>query len=91
MEDFDLEPLRAVMRQAVEALDIEPWDIEAELELEAGELDRLLEGDREIDVVHLMGLSRLLGVPPGDFLRFAYPEVHEQAEARLTDLLAESN
>jgi hypothetical protein len=91
MENFDLDPLRAVMRQAVEALDLEAWDVEAELDLDPGELDRMLDGDMGIDVLHLMGLSRLLGVPPGDFLRFAYPEVHEQAEARLTDLLAEGN
>lgn len=91
MEDFDLEPLRAVMRQAVDALELDPWDIEAELDLESGELERLLDGEKAIGVAHLLALSSLLGVPPGDFLRFAYPEVHAQAQADLTDLLADGN
>jgi hypothetical protein len=91
MEELDLAPLRSVMRQAVESLDLEIWDIEAELELGPGELNRLLDGEQTIDVAHLLAFGRLLDVPPGDFLRFAYPEAHDQAQADLTDLLAEGN
>lgn len=53
--------------------------------LGSGNLARLLDGSLEIRVRHLVGLARILDIPPGDFLELAFPEMTQNAGHRLTD------
>ena len=53
--------------------------------LGSGNLARLLDGSMEIRVRHLVGLARVLDIPPGDFLELAFPEVTQNASHRLAD------
>ncbi len=50
-----------------------------------GNLARLLDGSMEIRVRHLVGLARILDIPPGDFLDLGFQEMTQHAGHRLAD------
>ena len=50
-----------------------------------GNVERVLDGRMELRVRHVVGLARLLKVPPGDFLELGLPQPDGVAEFRLKD------
>jgi hypothetical protein len=85
MSGGPLEPLRKVLRRAVEAGRLREWAIEQALELPRGGWDELASGRRVLRVRHLLALAPLLAVPPEDFLTAAFPEASPPAGPRLAD------
>jgi transcriptional regulator with XRE-family HTH domain len=88
MADKDLQQLRQVIDQAVQASRMLVRDVEKAMGLGHGYLNRLLDGKVEIKVRHIVGLAAVLKVPPGDFLELGFPEASRTAEHRLADWIS---
>jgi transcriptional regulator with XRE-family HTH domain len=78
-----LEELRAVLREAVSASRLSYREIEDQLGLGHGSLQRLLDGRVDVRVHHLVGLARILQVHPMEFLELGFPDW--PSRHRLTD------
>lgn len=74
MPQDDLNGLRAVLREAVAACRRSSRDMEEELGLGHGSLQRLLDGRIDIRVQHLLAIARLLQIHPVEFLELGFPE-----------------
>ena len=85
MSSRQLKPLRTVLGHAVAAARLHQRTVEQALDLPTGGWDDLMAGKRILRVRHLLGLARLLGVPPADFLEIALPEASRTADRRLAD------
>lgn len=81
----DLRQLRAVLRQAISASRLSGRDVETAMGCGHGSLERILDGRNEIRVRHILGLARLLKVPPQDFLELGVPQPEGGARYRLRD------
>lgn len=81
----DLRQLRAVMRQAISASGVAVRHVEAAMGCGHGNVERILDGRVELRVRHVVGLARLLRVPPGDFLELGFPQPEGTAKYRLKD------
>lgn len=81
----DLRQLRAVMRQAISASGVAVRHVEAAMGCGHGNIERILDGRIELRVRHVVGLARLLKVPPGDFLELGFPQPDGAAKFRLKD------
>jgi hypothetical protein len=80
-----LKPLREVLQRAVAAARLRPQTIEQALALPRGGWDELAAGRRVLRVRHLLGLARLLKVPPEDLLDAGLPDATPPAGPRLRD------
>jgi transcriptional regulator with XRE-family HTH domain len=89
MADKDLQQLRQVLREAVQASHRTVRELEAVLGLAHGNLTRLLDGRLEIKARHIVQLAVLLKVRPGDFFELGCPEANRAAEHRLADWVPE--
>jgi transcriptional regulator with XRE-family HTH domain len=89
MVDQDLDELRRLLREAVEAAraSMHTRDIEAALGVGHGNLERLLNGTLELRVRHLLGFARLLEIPPADFFELGCAKAAAAAQHRLLDWL----
>lgn len=87
MVDQDLDDLRRLLREAVEASRMYTRDIEAALGVGHGNLERLLNGTLELRVRHLLGFARLLKIPPADFFELGCAKAAAAAQHRLLDWL----
>jgi transcriptional regulator with XRE-family HTH domain len=87
MPNRELKPLRTVLARAVAAARLSTPTIEKALRLRRGGWEQILSGERILRASHLLGLARLLDVPPGDFLDLGLPEVSRIANRRLADWL----
>jgi hypothetical protein len=83
MPEDELEELRAVLREAVATCRLSYREIEDELGLGHGSLQRLLDGRVDIRVHHLVELARILQVHPMEFLELGFPDW--PSRHRLTD------
>jgi transcriptional regulator with XRE-family HTH domain len=81
----DLRQLRAVMRQAISACRMSSRNIETAMGLGHGALERILDGRNDIRVRHILGLARLLKVPPQDFLELGVLQPEAGTKYRLKD------
>ena len=81
----DLRQLRAVMRQAISASRVAVREIEAAMGCGHGNLERILDGRNELRVRHILGLARLLRVPPQDFLELGIPQPEGGSKYSLRD------
>lgn len=88
MAKYDVARLRRVLRQVVKAARFPNRRIEDAIGLGHGTLGRLLSGDLDLRVHHLLRLAELLEVPPGDFFELAYAEESRRAGNRLADWIA---
>lgn len=70
----DLRGVREILREAVAALRMSPREIEDRLGLGHGTLKRVLDGEIDLRVRHLLALSRLLDVHPKSFLELGLPD-----------------
>src|SRR5215218_1331247 len=64
----DLRQLRAVLRQAISSCGMSARNIETAMGLGHGNLERILDGRNDLRVRHILGLAKLLKIPPQDFL-----------------------
>ena len=80
----ELNPLREVLKRAVDAARLPVRTVEEALGVRAGGWDLILSGERVLRVRHLLALAGLLRVPPADFLEIGLPEASRAAELRLT-------
>lgn len=74
MRQEDLSELRAVLREAVAACRRSNRDLEDDLGLGHGSLQRMLDGRVDVRVQHLVALARLLQVHPMEFLELGFPD-----------------
>lgn len=74
MPKDELKELRAVLREAVKASRRSLRELENEMGIGHGNLKRLLDGDLEIRVHHLVALARQLQVHPKEFLELGFPD-----------------
>jgi transcriptional regulator with XRE-family HTH domain len=81
----DLRQLRSVLRQAISASRVSAREIETAMGCGHGNLERILDGRNELRVRHLVGLAKLLRVPPQDFLELGIPQPEGGAKFRLRD------
>jgi DNA-binding Xre family transcriptional regulator len=84
-ETTDIKSLRFVLRQTVEALRRPARELERELGIGNGALDKLLDGRLEIRLRHLLGIARILGVSPADLLQMGCPEAHRTARCTVDE------
>ncbi len=85
MADKDLQQLRQVLREAVRASNMPIREMERQLGIGHGSIYRMLEGELDLRVRHLLALADLLEVPPTDFLALGCPEAESRARRRLAD------
>jgi DNA-binding Xre family transcriptional regulator len=85
MAEKDLKQLRQVLREAVRASRMPAREMERALGIGHGNLYRLLDGQLDLRVRHLLELADLLGIPPNDFLEFGCPDAVSRAKRRLSD------
>lgn len=90
MSDSDLSRLRALVREALPTYHGSGRAIEEALGIGHGNLSHLLDGRLELRVRHLLAISRMLGVPPHQFLELGCPETTDAAKRDLTDFVAMS-
>jgi transcriptional regulator with XRE-family HTH domain len=81
----DLRQLRAVMRQAISACRLSSRTIETAMGIGHGALERILDGRNDVRVRHILGLARLLKVPPQDFLELGVLQPEAGTKYRLKD------
>jgi hypothetical protein len=81
----DLRQLRAVLRQAISSCGVSARNIETAMGLGHGSLERILDGRNDLRVRHIVGLARLLKVPPQDFLELGLPQPEGGTKYRLRD------
>lgn len=74
MRQDPLSELRAVLREAVAATHRTNYELEKELGLGHGSLQRLFDGRVDVRVHHLLALARILQVHPMEFLELAFPD-----------------
>jgi DNA-binding Xre family transcriptional regulator len=89
MSDKDLQQLRLVLREAVRATRLRDRDLERRLGIGHGNLNRVLDGQLDLRVRHLIALADLLDVPPGDLLELGCPDAVSRAKHRLGDWIGQ--
>ena len=87
MHDRDMRELLTFLRQCVEASRKPSSEIEEACGLGHGRLKMLLAGTLELRVRHLLGLARLLGVPPADFFVLGCTAAQKAATHPLAEYL----
>lgn len=84
----NLEQLRELLRQAVKACGLSARQIERQVGLGNGCLERILDGRNDLRVRHILGFAELLKVPPQDFLELGVAQPEGGTKYRLRDWLA---
>jgi transcriptional regulator with XRE-family HTH domain len=87
--DKDLQQLRQVLREAVRASKMPVREMERQLGIGHGALYRILDGELDLRVRHLLALAGLLGVPPTDFFELGCPDAMTRANRRLSDWIGQ--
>lgn len=93
----DLEPqeevrrLAAALRNAIRLSGVSSRQVERELGLSTGYLTRILAGQVQLRVAHVLAICQIIGVPAGSFFAALYPPTPpaSEAEARMTRGLAQ--
>jgi transcriptional regulator with XRE-family HTH domain len=89
MSDKDLQQLRAVIREAVRSSRLRDRDLERRLGIGHGNLNRVLDGQLDLRVRHLIALADVLSIPPGDLLELGCPDAVSRAKHRLNDWIGQ--
>lgn len=87
MTERDTSELLGFLRTCVETSRKTSTEIEEACGLGHGRLKALLAGTLELRVRHLLGLARLLGVPPADFFALGCPSAQKAAVHPLAEYL----
>lgn len=70
-----------MLRNAIRISGVTNRKIERRLGMSQGSLSRLLAGGIELKVKHILDIVEILGLPPGDFFRIAYPDEPQATSA----------
>lgn len=87
--DKETKFLLTLVRTACESWTGHKRDLESAMSVGHGRLEEIFNGDQELRIRHLVGLARLLKVPPADFLRLAYGGDERTAPRRLDEWIGE--
>jgi transcriptional regulator with XRE-family HTH domain len=93
--DFDpqdeIRRLLAAVRTAIRLSGVSYRQIERELQLSTGYLTRILAGQVQLRVTHVLSICLVIGVPPASFFAALYPPAPpaSEAETRLLKGLAQ--
>ncbi len=87
MSTNDTRQLLQVLRDLVRTSRRPARELERTLGIAHGGLERLLAGETELRVRHLLAFARVFRVPAADFLELGCPESTRTAEFRLADWL----
>ncbi|HEX6864802.1 MAG TPA: helix-turn-helix transcriptional regulator, partial [Thermoanaerobaculia bacterium] len=79
--DQEVARLRELLRNAIRLSGVTNRKIERHLGMSQGSLSRLLAGGIELKVKHILEIVEILGLPPGQFFRIAYPEEAQPTSA----------
>ena len=79
--DQEVVRLRELLRNAIRLSGVTNRKIERHLGMSQGSLSRLLAGGIELKVKHILEIVEILGLPPGQFFRIAYPEEAQPTSA----------
>ena len=85
MSDTEVARLTALLRDAIKLSKTSNRSVERELGLSSGYLSRLFAGVMELRVQHILEICRVVGFPPGEFFKAAYPTEQEDPEAEPED------
>jgi transcriptional regulator with XRE-family HTH domain len=88
MRKVDERALLQVLREAVRLTGRTHRDLEDELGIGHGNIQKLLDGRVRLTVRHLLAFAALLDVPAAELLAVAFPEQAASARRHLPDLLA---
>ena len=83
----DLAEFRHTLRELVRLQRMPVRDLETALAIGHGGLERLLNGELEIRLRHVLALADVLGVSPGDLLTEGCAEATRRARRRVSDWL----
>ena len=83
----DLAEFRHVLRELVRMVRMPVRDLERMLGIGHGKLERLLNGELEIRLRHVLAIAEVLGVSPGDLLMVGCAEATRRARSRVVDWL----
>ena len=87
MREVDERALWQVLREAVKLTGRPHRDLEDELRIGHGNIQKLLDGRIRLTVRHLMAFAALLDVPAAELLAVAFPEQAASAHRHLPELL----
>jgi len=76
----EVDRLRSLLASAIQFSGFTQRDIEKKLGLSPGTLSRRLTGGIALKLGHILGVCRVIGLPPSRFFRAAYPELEEAGE-----------
>jgi transcriptional regulator with XRE-family HTH domain len=85
--DKDLQQLSGLIREALGRTSLTTRALEQELGLGHGNLTHLLSGKLELKIRHLLGIARLLGVPPHRLVELGCPDALRAATQDVTDFI----
>jgi transcriptional regulator with XRE-family HTH domain len=83
----DLAEFRHVLRELVRMSRMPVRELERALGIGHGRLERLLNGELEIRLRHVLAMADVLGVSPGDLLTVGCAEATRRARRRVVDWL----
>lgn len=84
----DLRSLCELLREAIAATRLSSREVEEALGIGHGKLERLLNGQLDLRVRHILALADILKVSPGDFFILGCPGALEAAQNELVDWLS---
>lgn len=90
MSNNDMRQLLQVLRDVVRASRLPARELERALGIAHGGLERLLAGETQLRVRHLLAFARVFRVPVADFLELGCPESARTAEFRLADWMRQA-
>jgi transcriptional regulator with XRE-family HTH domain len=84
----DLRSLCELLREAIAATRLTSREVEEALGIGHGKLERMLSGQLDLRVRHILALADILKVSPGDFFILGCPGALEAAQNELVDWLS---
>jgi transcriptional regulator with XRE-family HTH domain len=83
----DLAEFRHILRELLRMTRLPVRNLERTLGVGSGKLERLLNGEMEIRLRHILAAAEILGVAPGDLLTVGCAEATRRARRRVVDWL----
>jgi transcriptional regulator with XRE-family HTH domain len=83
----DLAEFRHILRELLRMAHIPVRQLERTLGVGSGKLERLLNGEMEIRLRHILAAAEVLGMAPGDLLTIGCGDASRRAQRRVVDWL----
>lgn len=82
----EIQRLVSVLQTLIRILDLPNREIERRLGLSPSYLTRIFNGYVEVRLEHILSISRAIGLKPGEFFEFAYPQPPEEPSASAREI-----